>query len=129
MGRDFLEYSIGEFSRLTGLGVHTLRYYEHEGLLTPGRNTSNRRRYCEKDVAWVEFIKRLKDTGMPIKEIQRYAKLRAAGDATLGQRMEMLSGHRAVLERQMTLLQEHMEKLDDKIAFYRREIKRLERDR
>jgi Predicted transcriptional regulators len=36
MGSDFLEYSIGEFSRLTSLGIHTLRYYEHEGLITPG---------------------------------------------------------------------------------------------
>lgn len=124
-----MEYSIGEFSRLTGLGVHTLRYYEHEGLLTPGRNTSNRRRYCEKDVTWIEFIKRLKDTGMPIKEIQRYAKLRSAGDATLHQRMEMLSQHRATLARQMKSLQEHMEKLEEKIAFYHREIKRAKRDR
>lgn len=122
-----MEYSIGEFSQLTGLGIHTLRYYEHEGLLTPGRNASNRRRYGEKDVAWAEFIKRLKDTGMPIKEIQRYAKLRSAGDATLRQRMEMLSGHRAVLARQMKLLQEHMEQLEDKIEFYRQEIKRAKR--
>ena len=69
-----MEYSIGEFSKLTGLGIHTLRYYEHENLIIPDRNSSNRRRYSDRDIAWIDFIKRLKDTGMPIKEIKRYAK-------------------------------------------------------
>ncbi len=89
-----MEYSIGEFSRLTDLGIHTLRYYEQEGLITPGRNSSNRRCYSDKDLAWIEFIKRLKDTGMPIKEIQHYAKLRAAGAPTLRERIEMLTAPR-----------------------------------
>ena len=117
-----MEYSIGEFSRLTNLGIHTLRYYEHEHLITPKRNSSNRRCYSDKDLAWIEFIKRLKDTEMPIKEIQRYAKLRAEGDLTLNERMEMLTVHRESLNEQIKVLQEHMAKLDDKIDFYRQEI-------
>lgn len=119
-----MEYSIGEFSRLTNLGIHTLRYYEHENLITPKRNSSNRRCYSDKDLAWIEFIKRLKDTGMPIKEIQRYAELRAKGDLTLNERMEMLTVHRESLNEQIIALQEHMAKLDDKIDFYRHEIER-----
>ena len=119
-----MEYSIGEFSRLTNLGIHTLRYYEHENLITPKRNSSNRRCYSDKDLAWIEFIKRLKDTGMPIKEIQRYAELRAEGDLTLNERMEMLTVHRESLNEQIKVLQEHMAKLDDKIDFYRQEIER-----
>ena len=120
----FLEYSIGEFSRLTNLGIHTLRYYEHENLITPKRNSSNRRCYSDKDLAWIEFIKRLKDTGMPIKEIRYYAELRAKGDLTLNERMEMLIIHRESLNEQIKVLQEHMAKLDDKIDFYRHEIER-----
>ena len=119
-----MEYSIGEFSRLTNLGIHTLRYYEHENLITPKRNSSNRRCYSDKDLAWIEFIKRLKDTGMPIKEIQRYAELRTKGDITLNERMEMLTVYRESLNEQIKVLQEHMAKLDDKIDFYRQEIER-----
>ena len=119
-----MEYSIGEFSRLTNLGIHTLRYYEHENLITPKRNSSNRRCYSDKDLAWTYFIKRLKNTGMPIKEIQRYAKLRAEGDLTLNERMEMLTVHRESLIEQIKVLQEHMAKLDDKIDFYHHEIER-----
>lgn len=117
-----MDYSIGEFSKITGLGIHTLRYYEHEGLLAPARNSANRRRYSDGDFTWVSFIKRLKATGMPIKEIRRYAALRAEGDATLCPRMDLLIQHRRRLREQIEQLQEHEAKLDEKIAFYRREI-------
>ena len=123
----FLEYSIGEFSKLTRLGIHTLRYYEHEHLITPGRNSSNRRCYTDKDLAWIDFIKRLKDTGMPIKEIQHYAELRANGEATLSARMEMLISHRKALNEQINQLKEHMGKLDEKIEFYQRKIDNIAR--
>ncbi|MEY8421031.1 MerR family transcriptional regulator [Oscillospiraceae bacterium 44-5] len=117
-----MDYSIGEFSKVTGLGIHTLRYYEHENLIIPLRNASNRRRYSEKDIAWIAFIKRLKATGMPIKEIKKYAALRAKGDVTLSERMEMLIQHRQSLNEQIRQLQEHEAMLDEKIAFYQREI-------
>ena len=93
-----MEYSIGEFSRLTGLGIHTLRYYEQEGLIAPERNSGNRRRYSDRDIAWISFIKRLKDTGMPIKEIKRYAQLRAEGNPTLQARLEILVQHRQAFQ-------------------------------
>ena len=123
-GGIFLDYSIGEFSEVTGLGIHTLRFYEHEGLITPMRNSSNRRRYSDRDMTWIAFIKRLKATGMPIKEIKRYAALRAEGDTTLSERMEMLIQHRQSLREQIRQLQEHETKLDEKISFYQQEIER-----
>ena len=121
-----MEYSIGEFSKLTGLGIHTLRYYEQERLIATERNSSNRRCYSDKDLTWIEFIKRLKDTGMPIKEIKHYAELRAAGDSTLSDRIEMLVHHRQALNEQIAQLQEHKIKLDEKIEFYRNEIERTQ---
>ena len=63
-----MDYSIGEFSKVTGLGIHTLRYYEHENLIIPLRNASNRRRYSEKDIAWIAFIKRLKAAGCRLRK-------------------------------------------------------------
>ncbi len=118
----FIYYSIGEFSKLTDLGIHTLRYYEQEKLIIPERNSSNRRRYSDKDIVWIDFIKRLKDTGMPIKQIRLYAELRATGDSTLEERMELLIRHREVLNEEIGKLQAHMDKLDEKIAFYRETI-------
>ena len=120
-----MDYSIGEFSKVTGLGIHTLRYYEHENLIVPLRNASNRRRYSEKEWVWIAFKKRRKATGMTIKEITKYAALRAEGDVTLSERMEMLIQHRQSLNEQIRQLQEHEAMLDEKIAFYQREIRRI----
>lgn len=121
-----MEYSIGDFAKLTGLSIHTLRYYEHEGLITPKRNSGNRRYYTDKDLAWITFIKRLKATGMPIKQIRRYAELRTEGDSTLSPRLAMLASHRQALNEQINQLKNHLEKLDEKIYFYRQKIERAQ---
>ena len=85
--------------------------------------------FCEFDLSIIivdnNFIKRLKDTGMPIKKIRHYAELRAAGDPTLFERMEMLVQHRQTLNEQIAMLQEHKIKLDEKIEFYKKEIERV----
>lgn len=121
-----MDYTIGEFAELTGLSVHTLRYYEREKLLSPRRSAANRRLYCEQDISWLAFVKRLKDTGMPIREIRHYAELRALGSASLCKRLEMLSQHRRDLEQQLQTLQMHMEKLDEKIEYYHAEIQKTQ---
>ena len=121
-----MKYSIGDFAKLTGLSIHTLRYYEHEGLITPKRNSGNRRYYTDKDLAWITFIKRLKATGMPIKQIRRYAELRTEGDSTLSARLAMLASHRQALNEQINQLKNHLEKLDEKIDFYRQKIERAQ---
>ena len=117
-----MDYSIGEFSKLTNISIYTLRYYEKEDLIIPNRKENGRRYYSEKDVIWMEFIRRLKDTNMPIKEIQKYAKLRAAGDTTMNNRREMLTKHRINLEEEIAKSNEHLNKLIDKINYYNEEI-------
>ena len=117
-----MNYSIGEFSKLTNLSIDTLRYYEKEGLIAPERKENGRRYYSEKDVTWIAFIKRLKETRMPIKEIQEYAKLRAIGDTTMAERMEMLIRHRTDLEDEIMRANENLQKLNEKIDFYRSAI-------
>ena len=118
-----MAYSISAFSQLTNLSIHTLRYYEQIGLITPQRNNGNQQIYSQQDLAWVEFIKRLKETNMPIKEIQHYAQLRAAGSSTLEARLALLIGHRQHLMAQLQTLQTHQLKLDEKISFYQKAIK------
>ena len=117
-----MNYSIGEFSNLTNISIYTLRYYEKENLIIPNRKENGRRCYSEKDVIWIQFIKRLKDTKMPIKKIQEYAKLRADGDSTMTERMEMLIKYRIALEEEITKSNEHLKKLNDKITYYKTEI-------
>jgi len=59
---------------------------------------------------------------MPIKEIKKYAELRTNGDSTLNERMEMLIKHRTVLKEEIAKSNEHLEKLNDKINYYKTTI-------
>ena len=115
--------SIGELARLTGLSTHTLRFYEAAGVLKPiGRAANGHRRYQPNDVLWLEFVLKLKVTGMPLAEIKQYAQLREQGEKTMTPRMTMLKLHRQHLVAKMAELAECASALDDKIAIYRKLI-------
>lgn len=115
--------SIGELSRLSGVSPHTLRFYEAEGVLKPaGRAANGHRRYRREDVLWLEFVLRLKVTGMPLAEIRQYAVLRAQGEKTLQPRLTMLKLHRERLVTKINELSICAGVLDDKIHSYRKMI-------
>ena len=111
-----MKYSIGQFSKLSGFSIDTLRYYEKQRLLFPNRDENNRRIYTEKDVAWISFISRLKKTGMSIKKMQKYAQLRYKGDQTIPERLVLLF-------KQLDNLHEQEKKIDDNIKFVEQKIK------
>ncbi|MCB6560628.1 MULTISPECIES: MerR family transcriptional regulator [Eggerthellaceae] len=117
---------IGEFSERTGLPVSTLHFYERKGLICPERNRSGHREYSDADLSWVAFIERLKETGMPLAQIKRYADLRAQGDSTMEERMDMLTSHRERVLGEMAKWRENLSHLDDKIAYYESKIEKEE---
>lgn len=67
--------TIGEISEKTNLPESTLRYYEKKGLIRVSRDKNGRRNYEESDIEWIKFIRRLKETGMLLKDIQLYLSL------------------------------------------------------
>ncbi|MEY8701302.1 MerR family transcriptional regulator [Streptococcus ferus] len=113
-----MAYLIGEFAKRTGLTIHTLRYYEKLGLLHPKRTSGNVRYYDQLDERWLAMILRLKATGMPIKDMQRFAALREQGEATYAQRMNLLQQHLQHLDGEVAQLLANREKLVEKIQFY-----------
>lgn len=115
--------TIGEISALTGLPESTLRYYESKKLIKVPRDSGGRRDYVQSDVEWVKFIQRLKETGMLLRDIQRYADLRYAGGSTMPERLEMLRLHREYVLEQQSKWAEYLKNLDGKILFYRQSIK------
>lgn len=120
LGGRFIIYKIGEFSKQVGLSIDTLRYYEKEQLIVPHREENNLRIYTDDDKTWIEFIKRLKSTGMPIRIIREYAALRYKGDETISQRMNLLYDQRHRLEDEEETLQEHINFINKKISIYQK---------
>lgn len=110
--------NIGKLSNLTGISEYTLRYYENKGLIHVNRDEHGRRDYAQSDIAWVNFLQRLKDTGMLLKDIKVYADLRYQGDTTMAQRLALLQTHRTYVLEQQKKWQAYLEHLDQKIQFY-----------
>lgn len=115
--------TIAEAAEATGLSAHTLRYYERAGLLEPvDRNEGGHRRYRASDLEWVGFVTKLRATGMPIREVRRYAELMKAGDGTIGERLAMLEAHRDAVLAVLEATAESLELVEWKIGLYRERL-------
>ncbi|MGG6310780.1 MerR family transcriptional regulator [Paenibacillus macerans] len=114
-----MNYSINEVANKFGLSVHTLRFYDKEGLMPfIGRDKSGNRAFTDTDLKWVAMVCCLKDTGMSIKEIKRYADWCLQGMQTIDERKTMLSEHRKHVVRQIEELTKNLQLIDSKIAIY-----------
>ncbi len=119
---DNQRYTIQQISKQTGLSIHTLRYYEQIGLLDPIERLANgHRRYCDTDLLRLEFLKRLRATGMSIKAMQYYVKLYRMGDSTLVERREILQAHQQVIQSQVDDLLDTMAFINMKIERYQKQ--------
>ncbi len=64
-------YKIGELSRLTGIKVPTIRYFEEVGLINhTNRNEGNQRLYKEAELDQLRFIKRGRELGFTQAELK-----------------------------------------------------------
>ncbi|RCS21791.1 MerR family transcriptional regulator [Phyllobacterium salinisoli] len=110
---------IGELAKRSGLSAHTIRYYERIGLLPyADRDGSSQRDYDASILIWIQFLGRLKTTGMPIRDMLRYAALRERGVDTEAERRALLEEHRERVRAHVTELQACLLALDTKIAGY-----------
>ncbi len=111
--------TVKEASQFIGLSSHTLRYYERIGLIEPvARNAGGHRRYAQTDLEHLKFLHCLRDSGMSIQGMQRYATLASQGSATLDARLELLQSHKQEV-------QERIRELEDKLAIIDAKIKRF----
>ena len=118
--------TIAEAAEKTGLTAHTLRYYERDGLLLHAvdRAPSGHRRYTDDDLRWIEMVTRLRSTGMPIRDVRRYAALVRDGDGNESERLALLLAHREVVERELAEVTSHLRAIDHKIALYESTLER-----
>lgn len=113
------EFEIGEASDLLKLKKHTLRYYENIGLITNIRkNSSGKRIYTENDLKSLEFINRLRKTGMSIKQMRKYSELRRLGDSTITERKNIMKNHLDIIKGKINELLEAQDYVSKKVEAY-----------
>jgi DNA-binding transcriptional MerR regulator len=112
--------TIAEAADACGISAYTLRYYERAGLIsTVDRADSGHRRYSDDDLAWIYVLQCLRATGMPIRDIRRYAELVRSGDGSEQERLALLEAHRAAVQTQLDEVRRHLEFIDRKITSYK----------
>ena len=105
-----------------GVSAHTLRYYERIGLVRVERDPSGRRRYDAASVRRLMFLTRMRTSGMPIRDLQRYVDMVEAGRDTVPERLALLTEHREGLRSRIDELRLALAATEYKIAVYTREL-------
>lgn len=110
--------TIGELAEATGHTVHTLRYYDGEGLIPRvERNAAGHRRFRREHVGWIGLLGRLRTSGMSIERMRQYTKL-ANRDDTLAERVRLLKAHAADIESRIAELRRSLAIVHAKIDVY-----------
>jgi DNA-binding transcriptional MerR regulator len=113
--------NIKEFTKKTGLSAHTLRYYEKIGLMSNiKRDARGYRFYQQRDVIWVDFIQKLKITGMSLNDIRKYFTLIQQGDKTISTRKKLLENHCLKVKNELEKLQKSFKQIKCKVKTYRK---------
>lgn len=115
--------TIAEVSGKSGVSQDTLRYYERIGLIPRVGRKSGIRNYTEEDCNWIEFIKCMRNAGLPIEALIEYVGLFQLGDETIEARKELLVEQRKHLMAKMEDMRKTLKRLDDKITGYEQVVK------
>ena len=115
--------TISDAAKASGVSAHALRYYERVGLLDPiDRAANGHRRYAEEDLVRIQFLTKLRSTGMPIRRIRDYAELMRKGDDSHEARLALLEAHRAAVRERLAETERNLELIDRKIDYYRERL-------
>ncbi|MED3966453.1 MerR family transcriptional regulator [Priestia megaterium] len=114
-------FSIQQVASMTGLSTHTLRYYEKIGLIkNVQRAQTGYRQYTDFDLAWIQFLIRLRVTGMPMLKIKQFSDLRQKGESTITARKELLEEHYKDVLGKIEELELNSHRIEEKIAHYKK---------
>jgi DNA-binding transcriptional MerR regulator len=112
--------TVGEAAAQVGLTTYTLRWYEQEGLVAPvARDTAGRRRYTPDDVDWLVLLTKLRRTGMPVRDMRRYAELARQGSCTVAARRKLFEEHRDRVQARIAELERDLDVINYKVDMYR----------
>lgn len=118
-----MNFTIGEVAEKMGVSVHTLRYYDKEGLLPfVERHENGRRIFHERDIILLNTIECLKKTGMALKDIRQYVIWCEEGYSSVSQRLQLMENRKQEVQKQIDELVEMMTTIEHKCEFYRNAI-------
>lgn len=116
-------YTIGQVSKIFGLPVSTLRYYDKEGLFPDMERSSGIRRFGQRELEALRVIECLKKSGMEIKDIRQFMEWCAQGSSTYPQRRAMFIRQKESVEAEIARMNRVLDMLSFKCWYYEQAIK------
>ena len=116
-------YTIGQVSKMFGLPVSTLRYYDKEGLFPKLERSNGIRRFSERELETLRVIECLKKSGMEIKDIRQFMEWCAQGSSTYPQRRAMFIRQKESVEAEIARMNRVLDMLSFKCWYYEQAIK------
>ncbi len=114
-----MSYSTKEVTEKFNLSMHTLRYYEKEGLLPSIQRARNgTREYSEIDLEWLILIRCMRAAGMSIEYIRNYVELCKEGLSTVSKRKDIILLQKKILEEQKMELDKNLQVIYMKLRHY-----------
>lgn len=110
-----MTYTISQAAERSGLSIHTLRYYDKEGLLPFIDRHNGTRVFSEQDMDWIDLIRCLKQTKMSIKDQRSLIQHCTDNDAVLDKGMQILLDHKRQVEAQLEELKSSLDTIHYKI--------------
>ncbi|HWS37696.1 MAG TPA: MerR family transcriptional regulator [Actinoplanes sp.] len=116
-----MPYTPGETAERLGVSIDTIRYYEKIGLMHGIRRTSSGRRvFSDADLSRLGLLRCLRDSGMPIARLRRFAEsLADDGAGADDRRAELLEEHDREIDAKVEQLRHEQRRVREKIAWYR----------
>lgn len=97
--------TIGELARAAGISVEAVRFYERRGLIEqPPRPYGGIRRYPERLVRRIEFIRHAKSLGFTLAEVGEMLALSGDDPATCGEVQRLAEGKLMLLREKREAL-------------------------
>ncbi len=108
---------IGEVSKLSGVGVEALRFYERSGLLgRPARTAAGYRVYDAEVLERLDFIRRAQTLGFTLAEIRQIIVERQAGQSPCAAVREVVRTRLRELDERMREMKRHRRELAATLA-------------
>ncbi len=85
-----------------------------------GRDEHGNRRFTDNDLQWLSLLQCLKNTGMSLKDIKRFAECTTIGDDTIDERLALFESQTENVKQQIAELQRYLGLLEYKLAFYQK---------
>ena len=109
--------TIGQLAKRTGLSVSAIRYYETQGLVTPGRNAGGQRRFLRSDIRRLSFVLIAQQFGFTISQISEQLHMLPERNAPNKDDWAQISvGFRQKLDEKIETLTRLRDNLDDCIG-------------